>query len=344
MFQPNYQVSPQLLRTIKRIAILVHDLNRLQLTDLQQAQMLSEARVTSTYASTSIEGNPLPLTEVRRVLKNRPEQVRQSEQEVLNYNQVLIQLHEQLNRRPSKKLTLDLVLQIHSGVTNGLLPAHQIGAWRQEPVVVYDPRNGKIVYLPPDHQDVARLMAELVDFVQSQQPILDPLLLAGIFHKQFAVIHPFVDGNGRTTRLATSLLLADLGLNFFHLLSFENYYNKNVTRYFQQVGVFGNYYDLIETLDFTAWLEYFAEGILDELLRLEKSLTQVTATPQSQLQPYHQQLLDYIDLHGFITDRDYAKLTERAKATRSLDFKKLLELGLIQRQGRGRSTYYQRPK
>ena len=344
MFQPNYQVSPQLLRTIKRIAILVHDLNRLQLTDLQQAQMLSEARVTSTYASTSIEGNPLPLTEVRRVLKNRPEQVRQSEQEVLNYNQVLIQLHEQLNHRPSKKFTLDLVLQIHSGVTNGLLPAHQIGAWRQEPVVVYDPRNGKIVYLPPDHQDVARLMAELVDFVQSQQPILDPLLLAGIFHKQFVVIHPFVDGNGRTTRLATSLLLADLGLNFFHLLSFENYYNKNVTRYFQQVGVFGNYYDLIETLDFTAWLEYFAEGILDELLRLEKSLTQVTATPQSQLQPYHQQLLDYIDLHGFITDRDYAKLTERAKATRSLDFKKLLELGLIQRQGRGRSTYYQRPK
>ncbi len=62
MFQPNYQVSPQLLRTIKRIAILVHDLNRLQLTDLQQAQLLSEARVTSTYASTSIEGNPLPLS------------------------------------------------------------------------------------------------------------------------------------------------------------------------------------------------------------------------------------------------------------------------------------------
>ena len=121
-------------------------------------------------------------------------------------------------------------------------------------------------------------------------------------------------------------------------------YNKNVTRYFQQVGVFGNDYDLVDTLDFTAWLEYFADGILDELLRLEKSLTQTTATPDSRLQAYHQQLLAHIDQHGFITDRDYAKLTERAKATCSLDFKKLIDLGLIERHGRGRSIYYQRVK
>ncbi len=340
MFQPRYQVSPQLLRTIKRITILVHELNQRQLTALQLAQMLSEARVTSTYASTSIEGNPLPLTEVRRVLKNQPEHVRQSEQEVLNYNHVLIQLDDQ----PGTTFTTDLIRQIHQGVTQGLLPHHQIGAWRQEPVVVYEPRSGGIVYLPPDHQAVAELIEELVDFVQAQRHTLDPLLLAGIFHKQFVVIHPFVDGNGRTTRLATNVLLADLGLNFFNLVSFENYYNQNVTHYFQQVGLFGNYYDLVTTLDFTPWLEYFADGILDELLRLEKSLTQVTATPASELQTYHQQLLAHIDQHGFIADRDYAKLTERAKATRSLDFQKLIALGLIERHGSGRSIYYQRAK
>jgi Fic family protein len=344
MFQPSYQVSPQLLRSIKRITILVHELNHQQLTNVQLAQLLAEARVTSSYASTSIEGNPLPLTEVRRVLKNRPEQLRQSEQEVLNYNQVLIQLHDQLTGHPGPAFTTDLLLQIHREVTAGLLPSHQVGAWRQEPVVMHEPRSGGIVYLPPDHQDVARLMAELVGFVQAQRHILDPLLLAGIFHKQFVVIHPFVDGNGRTTRLATNLLLADLGLNFFNLVSFENYYNQNVTHYFQRVGLFGNYYDLVDTLDFTTWLEYFADGILDELLRLEKSLTQATATPAVRLQAYHQQLLGHIDQQGFITDRDYAKLTERAKATRSLDFKKLIELGLIERHGSGRSIYYQRAK
>lgn len=340
MFQPRYQVSPPLLHTIKRITILVHEFNQRQLLPVQLAQLLSEARVTSTYASTSIEGNLLPLTEVRRLLKNRPEHLRQSEQEVLNYNQVLTQLSAQ----PNAPFTTELLLQIQQGVTDRLLPSHQSGAWRQKPVIVYEPHSGGIVYLPPDHQDVPALMDALVAFVQMQRHTLDPLLLAGLFHKQFVVIHPFVDGNGRTTRLATHVLLADLGLNFFNLLSFENYYNQNVARYFQYVGLFGNYYDLVDTLDFTSWLEYFADGILDELLRLEKSLTQATGTPDTRLAIHHQQVLDYIDQHGFITDRDYAKLTERAKATRSLDLKKLVDLGLIVRQGRGRSTYYQRAK
>lgn len=65
-------------------------------------------------------------------------------------------------------------------------------------------------------------------------------------------------------------------------------------------------------------------------------------TPDSALRPYHKAILDYIDAHGFITDKDYARLTDRAKATRALDFKKLLGLGLIERKGQGRSTHYQR--
>ncbi len=338
MFTPKYQVSPQLLRTIKQITILVHQLNHRRPIELVLAQMLSDALVTSTYASTSIEGNPLPLAEVRRLLKNRPENVRQSEQEVLNYNQVL----EYLNSATNLEFTVDLLCKIHQGVTKKLLPSHQVGTWRQEPVVVYDPTSGGIVYLPPDHDDVERLVEQLVAFIQKERNNLDPLLLAGIFHKQFVVIHPFIDGNGRTTRLATKLLLADLGLNFYHLLSFENYYNQNVSRYFQNVGLSGNYYDLVETLDFTTWLEYFAEGILDELLRLEKSLVQAAATPDQRLKSHHRAILAYLDEHGVITDSDYAKLTERAKATRSLDFRKLIELGIIERRGRGRSTYYQR--
>ena len=56
---------------------------------------------------------------------------------------------------------------------------------------------------------------------------------------------------------------------------------------------------------------------------------------------YHIKALDLIEKKGFITDKDYAKLTERAKATRSLDFKKLIEMGLIERKGKGKATYYQ---
>lgn len=338
MFNPIYHISSQLLDTIKRVTLLVYASNQRHVSAAVLTHLISEAQSTSTYASTSIEGNPLPLTEVKRLLKQQPVQLRQSEREVVNYNNTLTWL----NKQPPPPLTTALLLEIQRGVTQGLLPNHQSGAWRREPVVVYDPRSGGIVYLPPDHQDVERLIDELINFVQTQRTVLDPLILAGIFHKQLVVIHPFIDGNGRTTRLATNVLLAELGINFFPILSFENYYNQNVTRYFQRVGVFGNYYELFPTLDFTPWLEYFAEGILDELQRVQKQVAQYQAGPETRLEPYHQLILDTINQRGFITDRDYAQLTPRAKATRSLDFKKLLELGFIVRKGQGRSVYYQR--
>jgi hypothetical protein len=130
------------------------------------------------------------------------------------------------------------------------------------------------------------------------------------------------------------------------LLSFENYYNQNVTRYFQLVGVYGDYYELAPNLDFTPWLEYFAEGILDELLRLKQALERRqgpgASSPAERLEAHHRLILQIIDEQGFVTDRDYAQRTTRAKATRSLDFRKLIELGLIVRRGRGRSVYYQR--
>ena len=338
MFKPNYRISPFLLERIKEITLLVHMLNQRLVSDVVLVQMQAEARAVSTYASTSIEGNPLPLTQVKRLLKNQPKQLRDSEREVVNYNEVLTWL----NAEPEKVLTLDLLLKIQEGVVDGLLPVHQTGQLRQEPVIVYEPRTGDIVYLPPDHADVPQLMMNLLDFVQANQGVLDPILLAGLLHKQLVVIHPFVDGNGRTTRLATKLLLAGLGLNTFNLFSFENYYNQNVTRYFQNVGLFGNYYELVDDLDFTPWLEYFAEGILDELLRVQKQIESNLAAPDTTLKPYHEAILAHIDENGFITDKEYARITERAKATRALDFKFLLELGVIERKGRGPSVYYQR--
>jgi Fic family protein len=337
MFTPQYQISFILLSRIKQITIIVHELNKLRLPEAVFAQLLGEAQITSTYASTSIEGNPLPLTDVKRVLKLQPEQARQSELEVLNYNRTL----QALQAEPPKVFTGQLILDIHQGVMAGLLSDHQTGQWRQEPVVINDPRSGNVVYLPPDHQDVPALIAELEDYVEAQKGTQDPILLAGLFHKQFVVIHPFMDGNGRTARLATQVLLAGMGLNFYSLLSFENYYNQNVTRYFKTVGMYGNYYDLKDALDFTPWLEYFAEGILDELLRLQKQI-QSRQTMDTRLQTHHQAILAYIDEHGFITDRDYAKLVDRAKATRALDFRKLIEMGLIERKGVGRKIHYTR--
>jgi len=63
-------------------------------------------------------------------------------------------------------------------------------------------------------------------------------------------------------------------------------------------------------------------------------------TPDTVLHSHHKAILKHIKAVGFIKDKDYAKLTNRAKATRALDFQKLLDLEMIERKGKGRATYY----
>lgn len=339
MFVPNYRITDKLLANITRINTLVRDMNDRRFPRIVLAEFERTARAVSTHASTSIEGNPLPLTEVKRVLKSKPENIRDSEKEVLNYNQALELLNQQLQTN-TLTLSLSLILSTHKQVTEGLLPSFESGKLRRKPVVVNDPRSGKVVYLPPDHERVYDLLDELTSFVNQHGHIIDPLILAGIFHKQMVIIHPFMDGNGRTTRLVTKVLLAKMGLNTFNLFSFENYYNQNVTKYFQTVGEYGDYNELVDSIDFTPWLEYFTGGLIDELLRVSQLLPTLETTSSTRLEQHHLNVLEYIKNNGYITDRHYAKITSRAKATRTLDFQKLVDLGLIERRGKGRSTHY----
>src|SRR3990172_13265823 len=260
MFNPRYTITDRLLANIKRVNALVNELNHRRFPHVVLVELEKVARAVSTYASISIEGNPLPLTEVKKILKSKPAHIRDSEREVLNYNQALQNLNEKLEKA-QVKLSLDLILRIQKQVTEGLLPKFESGKLREKPVVVNDPRTRKAIYLPPDAKDVKTLMEDLIELVNSNRNGIDPLILAGIFHKQMVIIHPFMDGNGRTTRLATKVLLFEMGLDTFNLFSFENYYNNNITNYFQNVGVTGNYYDISEKIDFTSWLEYFTGGI-----------------------------------------------------------------------------------
>ena len=339
MFNPKYTISHRLLANIKRISEIISELNNRNFPHVVLLDMERRARAISAYSSTSIEGNPLPLTDVKRILKNKPEFARDSEKEVLNYNQALIEL-DNLIKSGQEIFNKKFILKIQQIITTELIEKYRCGKIRQEPIFVNNPKTRQTVYLPPDHQDVDKLLEELFFYLNKNKNIIDPLILAGIFHKQFVIIHPFIDGNGRTTRLATKALLAKMGLNTFHLFSFENYYNQNVSRYFEEVGVSGNYYEIKDKIDFTSWLEYFTDGIIDELLRVVKELEKEIVSPEKELKEHHRKIITYLKKKGYITDKDYSTLTERAKATRILDFKKLISDGIIEKVGKGKATYY----
>lgn len=339
MFNPKYTISDFLHNNIVKITQLVADLNNQRFPEIVLFEFAKNAQALSVNASTSIEGNSLPLTEVKKLLKFHPKNLVDSQREVLNYNFALSELNKLISTQ-TFKLTLVQILKIQFQVTAGLLAKYDTGCLRKRPVIVNNPLTGKIAYLPPDVADVVLLMEDLVSFINQKQGLIDSLILAGIFHKQMVIIHPFIDGNGRTTRLVTKALLAEMGLNTFNLFSFENYYNQNVTAYFSNVGEYGDYYDLAKNLDFSTWLEYFTTGLIVELERIKKLLPINGPTPDTYLWPHHLKVLDILRDTGFVTDRAYGAVTNRAKATRVMDFQKLIDMGLLERKGKGRSTYY----
>lgn len=66
----------------------------------------------------------------------------------------------------------------------------------------------------------------------------------------------------------------------------------------------------------------------------------IGTTPQTRLEPYQQKILARIQKKGLINGREYSTPTDRAKSTHALDFQKLIELGLIERKGKAKATYY----
>ncbi len=336
-WQPKYTITDRLLATMRRIGEALGEIGALGLSTNALARLELEARALSTHASTSIEGNPLPLTDVKRLLRASPAHIRDTEREVLNYNAALRKIHGDV-KSGVFRLNRATMESIQAIVVDGLMdnPEH-IGKLRREPVLIRDPRRpDSVVFIPPNHEDVERMVGDLTAFVAERSDI-DPIVLAGLFHRQCVIIHPFMDGNGRTARLLTTAILGQGDLDVFEIFAFENYYNRYISRYFQAVGVQGDYYEREPAIEFATWLEFFVDGILDELRRVRGS---IPADAPARLEEHHRRLLDYIGEHGTITQREYAQISNRSLAARKQDFQKLVSLGLIERRGGGRSAYY----
>jgi len=86
------------------------------------------------------------------------------------------------------------------------------------------------------------------------------VLVAGIAQFQLVHIHPFVDGNGRSSRLLSTLCLYRQGYDFKRLFTLSEYYDRDRTQFYRAIqGVREN------GMDLTGWLEFFVEGLATQL-------------------------------------------------------------------------------
>lgn len=98
-------------------------------------------------------------------------------------------------------------------------------------------------------------MKELVDWLGTDTGI-HPVLVSGIAQFQLVQIHPFVDSNGRTARLLSTLCLYRSGYDFKRLFTISEYYDRNRAAYYRALQTVRE-----QDLDLTVWLEYFCEGL-----------------------------------------------------------------------------------
>lgn len=137
--------------------------------------------------------------------------------------------------------------------------------------VIRDSATRRIVYMPPGAKDVPPLMKMLVNWLASGLAKTLPCpIRAGLAHYQFATIHPYYDGNGRTARLLTTLVLHLGGYDLKGLYSLEEYYARDLSAQYEAltVGPSHNYYDGRASADVTNWVAYFWDGIADSFERV----------------------------------------------------------------------------
>ncbi len=286
-FEPVFTITPEIAQQLIEIESYKQTIETLPITVKTLAHLRETARLKTIHYSTQIEGNRLSQEEVKKVLikqKNFPGRER-DEQEVRGYYAALEFLSQCVAN--NKPITEKIIQTLHALVMAHGRTRVQPSPYRTGQNVIRESRTNTIVYLPPEPRDVAPLMHALVRWINKNQKTLPCPLLAGIAHYQFVTIHPYFDGNGRTARLLTTLILHLGGYSLKGIYSLEEYYAKNLGDYYQalSLGASHNYYMGRAEADITPWMAYFCEGMATSFRNIKREALQASQRGESDQSP-----------------------------------------------------------
>ncbi len=256
-------------------------LDYLFLPTREKQKLMYEGKMKKTHFSTSIEGNVLSYNQVEKVISNKKDSKRlTAEQEVQNYWDALTFLEEEKEKKT--KIDIEFIFKLHDIIQkNGKLVRIPFRGPTPPGVIfgVYDSSTGQADYIPPEYIDIELLMNELLDWYYCNQNLPAPILSA-IMHYAFVTIHPFKDGNGRTSRALATYVLMQHEYDFKGFNSFEEYYMSDLNGYYEslQMGLPVLYYLGRENPPhLEIWIEYFckimvlnAEKVYEQALEASK--------------------------------------------------------------------------
>lgn len=303
------------------------------------------ATIESIGSSTRIEGSKLSDREVERLLSNL--QIKsfttRDEQEVAGYAEVMELVFSSWQ---AIALTENHIKQLH----RDLLTYSEKDAWHRgnyktstNSVVAFDEDGNQlgVVFETATPFDTPRLMTELVTWFNEERDAArwHPLLLIGIWVVVFLEIHPFQDGNGRLSRVLTTLLLLQAGYAYVPYSSLESVIEQSKEAYYlalrQTQGTIRT-----DAPNWQPWLLFFLRALAEQVGRLNRKVERekivLAALPELSLQ-----IVEFAREHGRVTMGDAIRLTGSNRNTLKQHFRSLVAQGQLRSQGSGRGAWYE---
>ena len=266
-FEPVLNAAhPRILENVAQVHALSRVIRGIPIPPYVQQRLDRLNILRAVRGTTGIEGTELSEEEVDLVVESPPGDAplgpgrEREEQEVRNAEALMRYVGEYLEHNPSALVTEELILEFHRILTQGInYPHNEPGRYRNHSVVVGS-------YRPPTTgEEVRRLMTEFVRWFNTGLPMhWDPVLRAIAAHFYVVSIHPFGDGNGRTSRAVESFLLYKAGVNVRGYYSLSNYYYQNRPEYINNLnrvraqGIF----------NLTPFVGFALHGLVDELTQV----------------------------------------------------------------------------
>jgi len=302
------------------------------------------ATIESIGSSTRIEGSRLSDSEVEELLANLSIRsfATRDEQEVAGYAETMEQIFQSWEYMP---LTENHIRQLHRDLLrHSSKDERHRGNYKTSPnnVAAFD-REGRqigIVFETATPFDTPGLMRELVEWTNAalETRILHPLLVIGIFIVSFLAIHPFQDGNGRLSRIITTLLLLRCGYIYTPYSSLESVIEKSKEGYYLALR---QTQTTIRTgaPNWQPWLLFFLRALHQQVKRLAKKMERehivLAVLPELSLQ-----ILEYAREQGRVALKDMVILTGASRNTLKEHFHKLVANRQLTMHGKGRGVWY----
>jgi Fic family protein len=304
------------------------------------AEMRARAFLLEAHHTTHIEGTQLTLEQAERLLAGkrvkeaRPDDVR----ELLNYRSAFELVAGYLGS--GEPITEGLIREIHKRLVTGVRGDKATpGEYRKVQNYVVNSRTRKVTYTPPPPQDVPPMMVELVSWLGAERET-NPVLVAGIAQFQLVHIHPFIDGNGRTARLLSTLCLYRTGYDFKRLFTISEYYDRDRSAYYQAIQSVRE-----RDMDLTVWLEYFTEGLSTQMREVqehgERTIRRDVLAKKHRLSERQAAALGCAFEQGGLTIQNFAALYPKvSRRTLQRELKAMVEKGLLVPEGATNRLYY----